>query len=259
VGGISFDRAADYYDATRRLPDDVDARVSEILHSELRHRGRALEIGVGTGRIALPLVQRGIDLIGMDLARTMLARLVAKGRRANPLWLVAGDGTALPLAGASVDAVLMCHVLHLVPDWRGALDEAVRVLRPHGVLLLDFGGPTTKPWSDGCDEILRSHGIVRSRPGMSDPGPVSDHLGRHTPVRALPLIRFSLSTSLADELGEWEQQHLAWTWPYEPAQIHAACDEIRSVAGRRGWRLDEAQTVPSAIQWWAFDVAPGRR
>ena len=40
--------------------------------------GRALELGIGTGRIALPLARRGVQVVGIDLSRAMVARLRAK-------------------------------------------------------------------------------------------------------------------------------------------------------------------------------------
>jgi len=49
----------------------------EVL-AELAGNGRALELGIGTGRIALPLAQRGIPVHGIDLSRAMVARLRAK-------------------------------------------------------------------------------------------------------------------------------------------------------------------------------------
>ncbi len=42
------------------------------------HGGRALELGVGAGRIALPLVQRGVEVHGIDASEAMLSRLLAK-------------------------------------------------------------------------------------------------------------------------------------------------------------------------------------
>ncbi len=256
MGGVSFDRAADYYDATRKVPDEVDARVRDLLLSELKGKGLCLEIGVGTGRIALPLAERGIQLVGADLSRAMLSRLVTKVDRGSPLNLIAGDATRLPLADSSVDAVLGCHVLHLIPDWPTALDEVCRVLRPSGVVLLDFGGPTPKPWSEGCDEILQRHGVVRARPGVTGPDPVARHLAGGARLRTLPTIGFTVETSLAEELEAWESQILAWTWPYDPEQIRAACGEIRAVASPRGWDIEERVRVPAQVQWWAFDLLP---
>jgi ubiquinone/menaquinone biosynthesis C-methylase UbiE len=57
-------------------PSVADAIV-EVL-AELSGGGRALELGIGTGRIALPLARRGVAVHGIDLSRAMIARLRAK-------------------------------------------------------------------------------------------------------------------------------------------------------------------------------------
>jgi ubiquinone/menaquinone biosynthesis C-methylase UbiE len=253
VTGMSFDRAADYYDATRGLPGGVARDVADVLSSELAGKELCLEIGVGTGRVALPLAARGINMIGIDLAPAMLARLVANAGGSPPFPLVTADGTALPLAADSVDAVVGCHVLHLIPDWQTALDEADRILRPGGLLVLDFGGPTPKPWSDDFDAILEGHGVPRLRPGVSSPDLVAGYLAERARRRALPPIHFTEETSVAEDLEEWENQILSWTWPYTPEQMSSACDEIRATAGSLGWAIHCKVRVQALIQWWAFD------
>jgi len=59
----------------------VQTQLADLLVAELDGRGRCLEIGVGTGRIALPLHERGVDLVGIDLATPMLARLIDNAGR----------------------------------------------------------------------------------------------------------------------------------------------------------------------------------
>jgi len=54
----------------------VDAAASVL--AELADGGRALELGIGTGRIALPLARRGVPVHGIDMSRAMVARLRAK-------------------------------------------------------------------------------------------------------------------------------------------------------------------------------------
>lgn len=61
----------------------------------------------------------------------MLAVAADKG-----LTVARGDADTLPMATASVDAVMLVSMLHHVPDWRAALAEARRVLRPGGRLAL---------------------------------------------------------------------------------------------------------------------------
>ena len=69
--------AATYDDETDVFgPGDVDATVDVL--AELAGGGRALELGIGTGRIGLPLAARGIPVQGIELSPAMTARLHAK-------------------------------------------------------------------------------------------------------------------------------------------------------------------------------------
>ena len=70
--------AATYDDSSSAMfaPALVAATVDVL--AELAGRGRALELGIGTGRIALPLAGRGVPVHGIDLSRAMTARLHAK-------------------------------------------------------------------------------------------------------------------------------------------------------------------------------------
>jgi ubiquinone/menaquinone biosynthesis C-methylase UbiE len=253
--GISFDRAAGYYDATRGLPEDVRDRVAAVLARELAGRALCLEIGVGTGRIALPLARLGVSLAGVDLAPAMLDRLRANSGGRLPFPLILGDVTDLPMADSSAGAVLSSHVLHLVEDWRTAVDEVCRVLVPGGVLLVDFGGPAPTPWSEATVEILARHGVFRIRPGVSRMEPLADYLADRASPRALPPVEMSWEARLVDDLQEWETQILAWTWPYSPEQMREACSDIRRSAPRLGWSLEEEVPITQVIQWWAFDLA----
>ena len=57
-------------------PDVLDPAVAFL--AELAGGGRALEFGIGTGRVALPLAKRGVPVYGIDLSRAMVARLLEK-------------------------------------------------------------------------------------------------------------------------------------------------------------------------------------
>lgn len=133
---LHFERAAGYYDATRGYPPGVEAGVADALRraGRLDESSDVLEVGVGTGRIALPLARHVRSVAGVDLARPMLARLRDK-RRDEPVLPVVARATALPFPAARFDAVVGVHIFHLIADWRGALAEVRRVLRPGGRLL----------------------------------------------------------------------------------------------------------------------------
>jgi SAM-dependent methyltransferase len=69
------DRVADVYDDLFH-PPDTDVAVACL--SELAGSGRALELAIGTGRLALPLAQRGVEMSGIDASEAMVAKLRAK-------------------------------------------------------------------------------------------------------------------------------------------------------------------------------------
>jgi SAM-dependent methyltransferase len=72
------DRIADFYDdeAVVPLPPDTDSTVDFL--AAVAGPGPVLELAVGTGRIALPLAERGIEVHGIDASERMVARLRAK-------------------------------------------------------------------------------------------------------------------------------------------------------------------------------------
>jgi SAM-dependent methyltransferase len=137
TGSVAFDRAAEYYDQTRGLPLDVAEQVADQIELAVGERSRLLEIGVGTGRISLPLHRRGRSMVGIDLSAPMLDQYRAKAaaeRLAAPA-VVRGDATRLPFRDQSFGGVIEAHVLHLIPGWREAVAEVRRVIAPGGVFL----------------------------------------------------------------------------------------------------------------------------
>lgn len=99
--------------------------------------GRALELGCGRGvgvGLILDLFGAGdADAFDLDLRVVERARRRLRGRReAVRLWV--GDATAITAPDAHNDAVFDFGIVHHVPDWRTALRETHRVLRPGGRL-----------------------------------------------------------------------------------------------------------------------------
>jgi SAM-dependent methyltransferase len=105
-GPSSYGEAfADVYDDWYQGISDVDATVERLV--ALAGGGRVLELGVGTGRLALPLAARGVEVWGLDASPSMLARLRVKdGERA--IRVVLADMAAPPLAPGPRFAVVFC-------------------------------------------------------------------------------------------------------------------------------------------------------
>ena len=82
---------ATYGERWAEIYDDIHAEASPsavALLADLAHGGRALELGIGTGRFALPLAAKGVAVEGIDLSESMVARLRAKpGGEAIPVTI----------------------------------------------------------------------------------------------------------------------------------------------------------------------------
>jgi SAM-dependent methyltransferase len=101
-----------------------------------RAEGNTLEVGIGRGR-TLPFYPPDVHLTGVDLSEVAAS---AAQRRARELGLnatiVQGDAAALPYPDDHFETVVFSFALCTIPDDRGAVAEAVRVLCPGGRLLL---------------------------------------------------------------------------------------------------------------------------
>ncbi|HYB78728.1 MAG TPA: class I SAM-dependent methyltransferase [Thermoplasmata archaeon] len=143
TGDVEFDRIAPVYDETRRPPSGEELGT---LVTMLRGCRTVLDAGVGTGRFAVPLHERGFEIVGVDLSFGMMGRARTKGVsalvRANALWL--------PIADRAVDATFMAHVLQLIPDARTMLRELGRVARRRVVVQLPrwFEQRPSEPWRE---------------------------------------------------------------------------------------------------------------
>jgi len=148
---VNFDRVADIYDETRGIPETVVAQVSDRIVSATGAGTdtRFLEIGIGTGRIALPLIQAGYEFTGVDISEKMLDRLRDKAVEKPNLHLRLANIADLPFDDNSFDVAIAVHVLHLVPEWLQALSEVQRVLKPGGYFVLgDDQSPPESPFAD---------------------------------------------------------------------------------------------------------------
>jgi ubiquinone/menaquinone biosynthesis C-methylase UbiE len=82
-----------------------------------------LDVGVGTGRFALPLSEKGLQIVGVDISAPMKQQAKRKGLRD----LLRADARRLPFRNHTFDTVLIVHLLHLVDDWISVVHEIGRV------------------------------------------------------------------------------------------------------------------------------------
>jgi SAM-dependent methyltransferase len=257
---VSFDRVADRYDSTRGYPPAVSERIA----AGLMRLGPApagssvLEIGIGTGRIALPLLAHGVNLTGVDISPRMMEQLRHKydALRAAESDLPWGaltvdlfDMTVLPYGEDSFDAAVAVHVLHLVPEWRSALDEVLRVVKPGGAFLLgqdihadaSVGARMQDRWHD----LVASLGYPARTVGAKGFTAIVEELrGRGLDVAETVLATWETQQTPRDALEYVAERTWSRTWSVPDEPFAESIRQLRAWAEREyGGRMNAPQSA----------------
>jgi SAM-dependent methyltransferase len=122
--------------------------------------GAVLELGCGTGRIAVPLARAGVRVIGIDRSAEMLARArsrIRRGRLGRRLVLVRGDIRALPFGSRQRFAAVLAaygilQSLTRERDLTRTFESVARVLRRGGLFAIDVV-PDLPNWEEYRDRV----------------------------------------------------------------------------------------------------------
>lgn len=121
-----------YEDREEFAAEDIEATVDFL--AELAGEGPALEFGIGTGRIGLPLAQRGVPMWGIDLSRAMVARLKAKPG-GEDVAVAIGDFATTSVEGPFQLVYLICNTIMNLTTQEAQMacfQNAAAHLRPGG-------------------------------------------------------------------------------------------------------------------------------
>jgi SAM-dependent methyltransferase len=162
-------RIAERYDETSAdmFDPSVVGPVVDFL-ADLAFDGTALELGIGTGRIALPLMQRGIGVHGIDLSEAMVARLRAKPG-AERIGVTMGDFATTTVAGQfSVAYLVFNTIMNLTTqDEQVACFQNVAAhLKPGGCFVIEVGVPDLQRLPPG--ETVRAFTVTDARLGFDE-------------------------------------------------------------------------------------------
>ena len=158
-----FDREAAQYDRENRY-EMCKEDYPEIMEELLRERVEdVLDCGCGTGLLMglLSAERPELRLTGIDLSQAMID--AARARLPESVALVQGDCEALPFGDQRFDAIVCAHSFHHYPEAQRFFDNAARVLRPGGRLILrDNTGPALWLWYQNryrIPNLNRQHGL----------------------------------------------------------------------------------------------------
>src|SRR6266511_725914 len=179
------ERVAKRYDeryAYMADPAVVDPIVAFL--ADLAGDGAALEFGIGTGRIALPLAQRGIRVHGIDLSEAMVARLRAKPG-AEQIGVTIGDFASTTVEATFSVAYLVANtIMNLTTQ-----DEQVACFRnvaahlePGGCFVIEVGLPDLQRLSFG--ETIRPFSLNETHLGFDEYDVANQRLISHHYTRA---------------------------------------------------------------------------
>jgi hypothetical protein len=192
--------------------------------ADLAGQGAALELGIGTGRIALPLAGRGIRVHGIDLSEAMVARLRAKPG-AERIGVTIGDFATTRVEGRFSVAYLVFNTignLTTQDEQVACFQNAAAHLQPEGCFVIEVGVPQLQRLPPG--ETVRAFALTPTHLGFDEYDVVTQGLISH---------HYEL------EDGRWDVGSLPqrYVWPAE-------LDLMARLAGMRlrgrwgGWKRE---------------------
>ncbi len=146
---------------------------------EITGSGRALELGIGTGRIALPLAQRGVPVHGIELSNAMVGRLRAKSG-GEDIGVTIGDFTTTAVDGTfSVVYLVFNTIMNLTTQAAqvACFRNAAAHLEPGGCFVIEVGVPGLQRLPPG--ETIRAFEVSENKWGFDEIDVATQRLTSH--------------------------------------------------------------------------------
>ncbi len=194
--------AARYDESAAEMFDPAVVDPVVDLLAEFAGSGRALELGIGTGRIALPLAQRGVPVHGIELSKAMVARLRAK-LRGEDIGVTIGDFATTTVDGTFSVAYLVFNTISNLTTQAAQVAcfrNVAAHLEPGGCFVVEVGVPGLQRLPPG-ETILAFH-VSKTRWGLDEYDVARQGLTSH-------------HFEIVDERLERHSVPFRYTWPSE--------------------------------------------
>ncbi len=254
---IVFDRAVHFYDQTRAVPPQILDLAFDALIREtgITRESHVLEIGVGTGRIALPLSERIGHVFGVDLSFGMMSVLQNKMPTTHGNVLLAqADALHLPFPAGSFDLIYAVHVLHLIMGWQAAVTEAWRALRPGGFFVANYHrrGPDMPNvvLRKELHKLVEPYGVSTKRPGAQSEEEIYAELEKWDPnLRVVDVTDWTEPDTPSNVLWEIENQIHSETWSIPRDVLDQVMPQLRAWAIANYGNLNQPYDAAYSFRW----------
>lgn len=167
--------------------------------------GQVLDIGCGEGRLCRQLSAMGIDAYGIDPTE----RLIAEAKRLGNEHFLCAKAECLPFEDSTFDMVISCLSLIDIEDYRSAISEMQRVLKPSGHALIAN--------LNSFNTAGQNVGWIRNALGQREYWPVKDYLSEHPDWVEWAGIRIqNWHRPLSAYMSEFLAHDFRLTWFAEP-------------------------------------------
>ncbi len=178
--GYFDERVAATYDestATMSTPEAVEPVVDFLVG--LAGSGRALELGIGTGRIAVPLAQRGVPVHGIELSNAMAAKLRAKPR-GEDIGVTIGDFATTRIEGVFALTYLVFNTIMNLTTQEAQVEcfrNVSRHLEAGGCFVIEVGVPGLQRLAPG--QTIQDFHVSETSWGLDEYDVVTQGLKSH--------------------------------------------------------------------------------
>jgi SAM-dependent methyltransferase len=194
--------AATYDDDEGEMFQPAAIEPATRLLAELAGGGRALELGIGTGRVALPLARRGVPVHGIDLSRAMVARLRAKPG-GDAIGVTIGDFATTRVDGTFAVVYLVFNTIMNLTSQEtqvACFRNAAAHLSPGGCFVIEVGVPDLRRLPPGQTAV---------------PSEVSPHRWAFDLYDTATQAMSSNYIQLSEGRGEYTSIPFRYVWPAE--------------------------------------------